>query len=351
MATNLKTKWIRVSKNRHCPICDKPDWCMIAEDNLAVICARVESDIDAGSKGAGWIHRLSDPRPVFNTPEHQPNVLTFPLASISRRNLAYNYLLSELRLLDSHRDNLQKRGLTDSDIADLGYKTLSSDDRDAITQRLAITLRLAGVPGFYIDNGNVELAGSPGILIPVRDIEYRIQAFQVRCDNINGGKYKWISSAGKDLGCSSGSPIHVSHPEFLTNSEVWITEGALKADISAIKMHRCFLAVAGVGNWHGIISSILDLKPSKIIVAFDMDKRTNEIVQLHCNAMVQALLQTTNEVYEAEWDPQYKGIDDISTNSTFSTSSTILDKFDKSAKFSTIFDLFRQNSTNSRLFD
>ena len=335
MATTTKTKWFKVSKNRHCPICDKPDWCLIAEDNTVAICARIESDIDAGSNGAGWIHRLESTHPTFKPIEYHDDVITFPLASISRRDLAYNCLLSELTLSGSHRDNLHSRGLSDLDILDLGYKTLFHDGRDTLVQRLSIPLKLAGVPGFYSDSGNVKLSGAPGILIPVRDIEYQIQALQIRCDNTDGGKYKWISSAGKHLGCSSGSPIHVSHPQYFANNEVWITEGALKSDIAAIKMQKCILAVAGVGNWHGIIPIILELKPSKIIVAFDMDKRTNEVVQRHCSDMVQALVNITNNVYEAEWDSQYKGLDDIST---FSTNSTTFDKLDQFRLNSAFFD-------------
>ena len=269
--------------------------------------------------------------------QHTDNI-TFPLASISRRDLTYSCLLSELLLSDSHRDNLHNRGLSDLDIQDLGYKTLSHDVRDAVVQRLSIPLKLAGVPGFYSYGGNVKLSGAHGILIPVRDIEYQIQALQIRCDNTDGGKYKWISSARKHLGCSSGSPIHVSHPQYFANNEIWITEGALKSDIAAIKMQKCILAVAGVGNWHGIIPIILELKPSKIIVAFDMDKRTNEIVQRHCTDMIQGLLHITNEVYEAEWDSQYKGLDDILTNSTFWTNSTTFDKLDQFRPISTFFD-------------
>ena len=65
---------------------------MIAGDNSAVICARIESDIDAGDKGAGWIHRLDGPHPVFKPPEQHNDNVTFPLASISRRDLTYSCL-------------------------------------------------------------------------------------------------------------------------------------------------------------------------------------------------------------------------------------------------------------------
>ena len=46
------TPWKRVSRSDPCPICGKPDWCVVAED--AVICARIESLKRCGE--AGWLH-------------------------------------------------------------------------------------------------------------------------------------------------------------------------------------------------------------------------------------------------------------------------------------------------------
>jgi phage/plasmid primase-like uncharacterized protein len=56
--------WRRVSKSKRCPICDRPDWCLLSSDGDAVLCARVESAKRCGE--AGWLHRLCDddrPRP------------------------------------------------------------------------------------------------------------------------------------------------------------------------------------------------------------------------------------------------------------------------------------------------
>jgi hypothetical protein len=50
--------WQRVTSTRRCPICGKPDWCLLARDGSAAICARVESPKRAGRNGAGWLHRL-----------------------------------------------------------------------------------------------------------------------------------------------------------------------------------------------------------------------------------------------------------------------------------------------------
>ena len=50
-------KWKRVSRQKHCPICDRGDWCLLAADGGAVICSRVESPKRCGE--AGWLHRLT----------------------------------------------------------------------------------------------------------------------------------------------------------------------------------------------------------------------------------------------------------------------------------------------------
>jgi hypothetical protein len=49
--------WLRVSRSRPCPVCDKLDWCLLAADGGAAICSRVESPKRCGE--AGWLHRLN----------------------------------------------------------------------------------------------------------------------------------------------------------------------------------------------------------------------------------------------------------------------------------------------------
>ena len=49
---------IRVSRRRPCPICGRPDWCLVAEDGSAAICQRIESDHRVGD--AGHLHRLQN---------------------------------------------------------------------------------------------------------------------------------------------------------------------------------------------------------------------------------------------------------------------------------------------------
>jgi hypothetical protein len=53
--------WKRVTRDRRCPVCGRPDWCLYAGpegDPTAAICARTESAKRCGE--AGWLHRLRD---------------------------------------------------------------------------------------------------------------------------------------------------------------------------------------------------------------------------------------------------------------------------------------------------
>ncbi|QDU23585.1 hypothetical protein [Urbifossiella limnaea] len=51
--------WIRVSKSQPCPVCKKPDWCMVAPDGNAAICQRVEKGSTKPCGDGGWLHRLT----------------------------------------------------------------------------------------------------------------------------------------------------------------------------------------------------------------------------------------------------------------------------------------------------
>lgn len=311
--------WIRVKKQNPCPICGKPDWCLISEDGKSVICARVESDKPVGNAGAGWLHSLEDRlylpvrQPIAQARgyktgihERQPDVL----------NQSYEALLDCLLISDTHRESLRRRGLTDDDIDRLNYKSLMLAGRFELMTKLNILgVRMIGVPGFYRRIGQWQLAGPEGILIPVKDVIGRIIGMQIRCDHIENGKYKWLSSLGMDNGCSPGAPVHVAgHIKVWRSSEIWITEGPIKADIANIKLGFPVLAVAGVGNWRGIIPIIADFNPKKVVVAFDMDKNSNPQVRLHLDALIDYLLKAKRQTFEVNWNKDYKGLDDLLTS-------------------------------------
>lgn len=64
----VKTKlprdhYARVSRSRPCPICEKPDWCLLARDGSHAICARVAvGGVFCGEPG--WKHDLTNATPT-----------------------------------------------------------------------------------------------------------------------------------------------------------------------------------------------------------------------------------------------------------------------------------------------
>ena len=53
-------RMIRVNKNTPCPVCRKPDWCLVAEDGSAAICQRIEEGSVKNCGDAGYLHILVD---------------------------------------------------------------------------------------------------------------------------------------------------------------------------------------------------------------------------------------------------------------------------------------------------
>jgi len=53
--------WSRVSKENRCPICGKPDWCLLSNDGSAVICPRTAEGSVRNLGDAGYLHLLSNP--------------------------------------------------------------------------------------------------------------------------------------------------------------------------------------------------------------------------------------------------------------------------------------------------
>ncbi len=308
---------VRVSAQDPCTVCGEPDWC--GYTSRVRLCMRVPSDRKAAN--GAYIHPWDDgerhepARPVLHTSQ--------PRAPLSRRDRAYRTLLSTLTLSGEHREELRRRGLTDEEIAAAGYRTAPSGDRLAIAQSMAASLgpdALLGVPGFFqAQRGGWVLGGKPGILIPVRDQEGRIQGLQVRVADheAQGGRYRWLSSNGKPGGASSGVPLHVARPfGGVRQQSLWVTEGPLKADVSAHFLGAIVLGVAGVGNWHDVPKFVQSLSEPgvspQVVVAYDADLGDNPQVAESRKALVSALIAAHAVVSVAVWPKgQGKGIDDV----------------------------------------
>ena len=340
---NYHVDFIRVSRQKPCPVCDHDHWCYFIWDMTAVVCMRKPSD-HLTRCGEGWIHHLKLPRhqpadmsPTFKLSSDPVayDVQAGPdLASPQARDKVYRCLFSHLSLSRSHRSNLLRRGLTQSEILSLGYVSLPDGlERLPFINRLTDLYgqQLLTIPGFYLTaKKRIWLAGPAGMLIPCKDVDGNIVGAQIRTENTSGGgKYRWLSASPKQRkrrGVSSGTPIHVSQfrisacgPGVPRNPKseikrVWITEGILKADVAARKLGKIVLGVAGVSSWREAeLKPILDtLDTRSVVVAFDADTQTNAHVRSAKARLYEALLGMDYRVAVAAWDIEHgKGIDDL----------------------------------------
>lgn len=55
---SLPPGFIRVTHRRPCPVCGRPDWCLLADDGSKAVCARTLSSRPMGD--AGYIHQLTE---------------------------------------------------------------------------------------------------------------------------------------------------------------------------------------------------------------------------------------------------------------------------------------------------
>lgn len=240
----------------------------------------------------------------------------------------YTAMMSALTLRPAHREHLRnKRGLTDAQIEQFGFK---STPPQHLCRTLARVLgeqgyTVQGVPGFYIDDyGKLTVRfyqRTAGILIPVRSVDGLLCGLQTRLDKPirdkddppekEGIKYLTLSSTGKKMGTTSKSPVHfVGDP---CSRVVYVTEGALKADIAHALTGRTFAATIGANNTAGLDGLFAFLKRNgteEIIEAEDMDKYHNSAVNRGATKVHQLAIKHGMACRQLIWDPQYKGIDD-----------------------------------------
>jgi KaiC/GvpD/RAD55 family RecA-like ATPase len=69
ITSNFSTTWFEVTKSNPCPLCQKTDWCYLAENLEAVVCGRTE----AGEQPQGWryIKDAEDGRSIFAVEQEQ----------------------------------------------------------------------------------------------------------------------------------------------------------------------------------------------------------------------------------------------------------------------------------------
>lgn len=257
--------------------------------------------------------RNADVRPKRKPLPNRTFVEEYPITDVEARHATYSALLSKLSLANDHRQNLTNRGLTEDDINRLGYKTTPLIGLQAMAKQLrAEGHYLSGVPGFYKTETDswTFVSEKRGILIPVRDPNGLIQGLQIRRDDVQRRKFRWVSSAEKKDGCRAEGWTHFVGE---MSSTVILTEGPMKADVINALSGLTVLAVPGVNTLTQLKIALDVLKKrglKKVMTAFDMDFSLNKNVQMGFNNLLSLLDDMDFKYGTYLWDTQYKGLDD-----------------------------------------
>jgi hypothetical protein len=305
----------RVGKKHPCEICGHTRWCGYSEDGTKAVCMRVESD--KPTKNQGWLHILRESDDFTRKPAPRPDVHSHPLASPSHLDGIYSTMIrGHLVLSNEHKSNLLARGLSDLDIENNGYKSVPTSLYGGTVARLLSELDLRGVPGFYRERGRWQMfTPGRGFFISVRDSRHRIRGFQIRMDD-GPTRYLWFSSASKPEGQSSGAPIHFARPNLIAEQRrVFITEGALKADVIAARLNAPVIGIPGVTTWPGGFGQKLRKacpQIREVFLCFDSDFRTNEHVRRALFNLIAELRASLYSPKVLTWESA-KGFDDYLT--------------------------------------
>ena len=270
----------RVSRRRPCPVCGKPDWCAFSSDGRFALCQRLDAwngQPAIRSTDGGWLHGLDERRPQRLAPG-EPT----PRPALARPQLDAAYCrLAELRGLDEYarEDLIVKRRFPQALDGDALYFSLprSGGPNEEVSEKLVAEFGqdvIEGVPGFAVTCRRCDGAGvvnSQGCR-PCRGLGKMRPRFRsvrgerhdyalIGCDetglafwglsrrlpygpNTDGPKYLLLSSSRAMDASVAGLPkYHVAGRQFPVRDAVLITEGIIKAEVTA---HRLQCRVIGI---------------------------------------------------------------------------------------------------------
>lgn len=233
-------------------------------------------------------------------------------ASLEVRDLINREFLSRLKLAKAHRTKLKQRGLSDEAIFRAGYRSVPLFG----AKKLVNSMVQAGfipkhVPGFYQEEDGWRFLGlASGILIPVRGVNGLIHGFQVRFDQSNNKRYLTVSTGEKPGGASASGYIHIAGP---IQKTMFVTEGALKADVAHELSDHSFVGLLGTSHWGNLQTALPELKSQgleAVVEAFDMDQFENQHVKENAKQVHRIITNCGLKCCKMTWNSVDKGIDD-----------------------------------------
>ena len=338
----MNSQYKRVSRQRTCLICGKPDWCSYTPDARISFCARITTNADRVSR-TGWGVFYHEKRLFSEAPlpfPAKPPSKNAQLAPIEIRDFVYRKLIALSPASESDEIINGPKGLRARKILDFeNYGSLPQTraEREFIANQIRILINrkfpdfvrkqkssVTGLPGFWLDKtGKIQLWSEkdyscPMMLIPYRSPSGLIQACQIRFmsrpSGIKGVRYVWLSVTDKNGGISCGSPLHFASYRFQKNKPILVTEGALKAEtVQKFRADCDILANAGASTSHKEIVAATRFRP--LFIAFDSDYYENvhiarAIARLLNSILVDSVVMKFQpRIYILTWNMKIKGID------------------------------------------
>jgi hypothetical protein len=313
-----------------CPVCHHQGWCSRTADGKVINCRRIEDGaflVKQDINGAWCYFHRADLTPC----PAELRTRGARRADPRTVHLVYFELLQRLDLEPHHRKQLRQRGFRDQDLDAVGFRSWPRTGRQRIAAELNEQFRtgqvgrhepsdgykkLLLVPGFYMEEGHLTIAGPVGFLIPILGVRGGIVALKCRLDNpINGTKYIYLSST-RFGGPGPGSPVYVPSFRPKTYEVVRVVEGEIKALLACTHTGILTVGMPGVGAWAQALRVAKErCNPATIRLAFDSDSRTNPVVAGAQLACAKEVLAAGLGLEVETWRLQDgKGLDDLLNN-------------------------------------
>lgn len=314
-----------------CKVCETPyrarNWgCGIREDGILAVCVRVWSE--KTDKEGRYIHILEENAEQTTKPILTEKKESAIKADSEKLDRVYRCLLENLELTKAHGNSLlDYRLLPDTAIACYLYASFPptiEEVRSLLKKIQAFESDLSGCAGFFTDESGewkISLC-SDGFFVPCRNIKGQIVGLQIRLDKpIGDQKFIWFSSAKKEKGSSPPNALHYAKPDLIKHSgRLIITEGLLKADICAERLHCAVAGIAGAGvSIEKARLYVSELKSEyamieQVSLAPDSDwsdEKKRSVRKAFINLQT-ALVESRIKTKVMQWDKDLgKGLDDV----------------------------------------
>jgi hypothetical protein len=207
-----------------------------------------------------WVKNQQLKRQALLEAENQRRAESLPALE---RDIAARAILAQLSLNEIDRKDLIRRGFTQQQIREIGFKSVEKFQRlkDPVNNRF---------PGVNIQGNRLSNGSIAGILIPIYTITGEIVAFQIRNREQSKSRYRWLSSVwekGRDNGASPSlpngeNPLTFAYPQLLgvepVLNSIGFAEGTgAKPNLTATRMGQQVIGAAG-GQWLSSPELLLD---------------------------------------------------------------------------------------------